>query len=1101
MIIRATCAVGVLFALAAGAALVLSHLFNTGVIGRNFQTDLETRYHISAKRVSIGFRPFPVVALREVRATIPETLDGTVGTVFIHLHLLPLFAGRISPAAIELQNPVVTLRLHHEPAVPPEATPSQKLAGFVKWILRPQAPLLVQMEHMAILARGGALKIFVPSGRSFFFEHIDFDSSAKNRAVDFRLVIGQSSFWQTFELKGLVDPYSLKGSGELNVTGGNPENIAGCLYGSGPCRLGGSLADITAALFYSGPGNFRADFTASAPSFVFGLGTHSMTIKEGFLAGLLIADAKTVQLSISDLRFDQPHINLTASCTEKFSDGSFSLAIDGRRTDAATLRSILLAVNRKDAKGTEDFFEILRAAQVPEIHFSSRANDLSGLFKLENMTLKCPIEKGVVLAPKTGLLVSNVSADVLIKNSVLTATRISGKTRGSSTRGGELTIGLPHDNPLFHLDLPVEADLSELPAVLNHLATKDGAFEHELAQIGGVTGKTRGRLVIGENLQALEVKVSTGRFYLSCRYGRLPGPVSLDGASFDMDGDKIGFTGVDAALADSTLSVSGGLRGFLGRHPALDLQLKGRLGPEGNKIAASLAGLPSWLKPISRTDLLASTLTWEKGAKTTFNGKMQLSGGPLVEADVVETPVRFDLRRLTVKDNDSDAEIGVSSLQDGFRIGFSGALANKTAVALLNGNWPFKGPVSGKFQADFYPGSPQKSSGYGQITLSDFQVPCVLPPSSMIEKATVEAGGKKLVIKSAVATWKGSRLNLTGGIDVTGAGYRLDMNASTERLDIDSILKSEWITGKARGKPGPLRLCSPEKTWDMPLTGVVRVKSGQLSYGGLIWAPAEGDVTINQGSADIRLTRAKVCGISTPGKILVTPAGAHISLDISAGGKDLQSSLACFFHERELLSGSYRLSGHVEAKMFGKVPAGPQGFAPSLEGQVEFKANDGRIFRFNAFTKIISLLSISEIYRGVVPNLIAKGCPYKTLLVKGTIKNGMLVLSDSVLDGPSIKMVFSGQVDLVKRQLNVTALVAPQRTVERVVNATPFMGRVLKDAFITVPVGVSGNLADPSVVLLSPGAVGHEILGVMQRLVKFPTTIFQPQGNSGSPAK
>ena len=85
------------------------------------------------------------------------------------------------------------------------------------------------------------------------------------------------------------------------------------------------------------------------------------------------------------------------------------------------------------------------------------------------MIIKCSVEKGVVLAPKADLLVSNVSGDILIKDGVLTATGISGETRGSSTRGGELTIGLPHDNPLFHLDLPLEADLSELPAVLDHL--------------------------------------------------------------------------------------------------------------------------------------------------------------------------------------------------------------------------------------------------------------------------------------------------------------------------------------------------------------------------------------------------------------------------------------------------------------------------------------------------------------------------------------------------------------------------------------------------------------------------------------------------------
>ena len=1095
-------AAGVLFLLAASAALIFSYLFNAGKIGRDFQTAIEARYHIRASRIRVDFRPFPIVALRGVRAVIPGTLDASVGTVFIHLELLPLLGGKFAPAKIELLKPVVEIRLPPPRALSPESTPSQKLQDLMKNVFRPQAALPAELERMAILARNGALKILLPNGRSFFFEHVDFKSAVRRDGIDFRLTIGQSSFWQTLELKGLADPDSMKGSGVLSITGGDPENLACCLNGSGQCRVGGSLADITAALFYTGPGSFRADFTATVPSFVFGMGPKSMTIKDGFLSGVLLTDAKGIELSIPDFRFNQPHLDLTASFTKRYPDGSISITIDGSHTDAATVRGLLLAANRK-TDGVEHFFEILRAGQVPKISFSSRANSVSDLLKLENLTVKCPSEKGVVLAPAADLLVSNVSANILIKDGVLTTTNISGQTRGSSTRDGALTLGLSHDNPVFHLDLPIETDLSELPAVLNHVV-KDSAFQHELAQIGDVTGKTGGRLVIGERLGALGVKVSTGGFRLSCRHGRLPAPVSLNGASFSMDGDRIEFNDVDTAMADSTLSVSGSVKGFSGRHPELDLQLKGRLGPEGNKSAASMAGLPDWLKPISNLDLPGSTLTWEKETKTTFKGKMQLSGGPLIEADVVKTPEEISVRRLAIKDRDSDAEIAVSSLQDGFRIGFSGKLDNKTLDGLIKTDWPFKGPVRGKFQADFYPGSPEKSSGVGEITLSDFHMPSMLPPSATVENATIEARGKKLGIKSAVATWEGSRLNLAGSVDITGAAYLLDMNASTERLALNRILKSEWITRKAEKKAGPPRPVSWEKAWEKPLSGVVRVKSRALTYGKMIWAPAEGEMHINKGSVDIRLTRANICSISTPGKIEVTPGGADISLDISAGGKDLQSTLACFFNEQQLLSGSYLLTGRLQAKspaIAGKVPVDPADLVRSLQGKVEFSARDGRILRFNTLTKIISLLSISEIYRGVVPDLIGTGSAYKTLQLNGVIKNGTILLSDSVLDGPSIKMAFSGQIDLVKGKMDVTALVAPQRTVERVVNATPVVGNVLKGAFVTVPVRISGDIGDPSVVLLSPEAVGHEILGVMQRLVKLPLTIFQPPVKNGSSGK
>jgi hypothetical protein len=95
-------------------------------------------------------------------------------------------------------------------------------------------------------------------------------------------------------------------------------------------------------------------------------------------------------------------------------------------------------------------------------------------------------------------------------------------------------------------------------------------------------------------------------------------------------------------------------------------------------------------------------------------------------------------------------------------------------------------------------------------------------------------------------------------------------------------------------------------------------------------------------------------------------------------------------------------------------------------------------------------------------------------------------------------MVFLGKIDLSKRKVDVTALVAPMRTVERVVDAAPVMGKVLGEAFVTLPVRISGDLADPTVVLLSPSAVGEELFGVMKRVVKLPLTIFQPLVENGT---
>ncbi len=1080
---------GFVLVLATGAVLIFSHLFNTGRIGADIRTVLKTRYHIETSQIRIDFRPLPLVTVRGVKAVIAEKLEATVGTVLIHIKVLPLFIGKLEPSKIELFSPVITVEL---PSSPSGGFSFQEFEDILKNIFGPRA-LPNPLRQTAVLAHNGDIRIFGPKTRCFFLNHIDLTSTLRDDGLDFVVASGESSFWQTLSLKGFIGP-ERKASGTLDLTGVRPGRIARAMAPSAAGHIGGDVSDITAGLYYNGSGNFRADFTASVPSFVFGILKRTMTIRDGFLTGVLLSDAKGIDVSFSDLRFKRPHLALTASFKKTYSDGSFSLSVDGRNTDAATLRSLLLAVNKK-TKGVRHFFKILLDGKIPRIHYSSHSNDLSRLLKLKSMTTKCSIEKAVVMAPKVDLLVSNVSGDILIKNGILTATHISGQTNGSSTRDGELTVGLPHNDHSLHLDLPVKADLSELPAILDRVV-KSKTLKHQLTLISDVTGKTEGRLVIGDRVGALAVKVLTGPFSLACRYGPLPGPVFLKGPSFKMDRDTIEFNDVDSTIADSKLSVWATVKGYSGPQREVDLKLKGRLGPEGVKIAGSLASLPKWIKRPTGLDLFFSTLTWQKGGKTTFSGKMKIPTGPTISTDVVKARKDLSIRRLAIKDSDSNADVTLSSLQDGFRIGFSGTLSKKTIALLLAGDYWLKSSIGGKFQADLYPKNPEKTSCEGQIALSNLCLPGILPDSATIENATIEAEGKKFAIESAQATWQGNRFDLSGSIDLGQTSYNLNINASTQALDLNRILAPKCMAPKPGDTPAPSRIPFRKTAWDMPVTGLIHVTSKHLSYQKINWAPVEANITLEKGAEKIRLTRAsKVCGISTPGKIKVSPSGVAMGFDLSASGNHLQGSLGCLFAKKPLISGSYHLSGHIEAKSPGLVVNKPicgADFARFLQGKIEFQAKDGLILRFETFTRIISVLSFSEIYRGVVPDLLGNGCPYKTFQIKGRIKNGKFFLSDSFLDGPSIKMVFSGQVDLVTGKLDVIALVAPQRTLERVVNITPIVGKVLKDAFVTVPVRVSGDIDTPTVTILSPKAIGHELVGVMQRLLKLPFTIFDP---------
>jgi hypothetical protein len=1253
---------GIFLVLLASAAVILPRILDTDAIGRKLAAELDMRYHLQSERIKVSFLPFPRIALHGVKMVVPDAVAASAETVVIYPKILPLLTGRFAPAEMVLLDPKVTARL-------PEQTENltrpvaQRLQHLKDKVCQIQPMLVAMIPGMVIDARNGGLEVFFGQNRAFSFEEIDLRSSVHDDRVDFEVTSGKSNLWEALAITGWIDLCSFKGWAELNLTGGNPGDLLRYVN-IASSEKNGSQVDLSLVLSAGGPGSIRGDFQVTASRFSFGAGavtnpdegaisgpgtgqarevvkteddrpetlpalrslapgSGEIVMTNGVIAGAVNMDANGIDVSISHCQFEHPRLNLTARYVERFSDRNVALNIDGEEVDVAEIRKIMETVARKHPV-TRKVFRIIREGEVPSIHFSSHANKFSDLGKFENFALNGSIEKGFVFAPKCDLLVSNVSGNVVIENGVLKGTRLCGQTDGSSTSDGELTIGLPKENHLFHMDLPIKADLSELPDVLNRVV-QDQAFRQELAKIRDVGGKAQGRLVLGEDIKALDVHVETGPFELFGRYGSLPEPIDLKGSSFFMDekkidatslaakignssfeqmdlscgwgdvhffkigsrarsmvsmellgpflsaheywknfldnppkgflaiesfrltsqpsegskwvfkargsiedvvlhdkwlngpltlkkggleisGDQIVFREVEALLADSSLSISGAVTGYLDRAKKVDLQLSGRLGPAANEIAASLSGFPHWLKTISSLELKSSRLTWDREQKIAFVGQMGLPAGIDITLNLVETPREFSISDLSIKDKDSDAAISINSAHNELTVGFSGKLSNKTADRLLVDNRLLTGPIAGKLSVDLPLDAPEKSTARGEITISGFQAPVKnLASAVRIEKAEIVADGNSLNVKSASISWNGSSLNIAGNVAFAGDAYVVDMNAFADSFDLEKALEKtkagarKTEDGKAekgrKAEEGKQKVDkvqsgfqSLEEVLDVPFKGVIRVKSDRLFYGKLSWEPADADVTLNPNSIDVRLNQGSLCGISTTGSIGIGPENLNISLGLSAKDKDLESALSCLLNKKHVITGSYTLTGNLS----GKVETGGS-LVDALEGDVTFEAKDGRIFRFETFGKIVSLLSVSEIYRGVLPDLGA-GCAFKSIEAKGKIKSGKLVLSESVLDGPCMKMVFRGDIDLSRQKVDVVALVAPQRTVERMIDATPIMGKVLDGAFVTVPVHITGDWDDPLAVPLSPTAVGEELYGVMKRVFKLPMAVFQPRG-------
>jgi hypothetical protein len=73
--------------------------------------------------------------------------------------------------------------------------------------------------------------------------------------------------------------------------------------------------------------------------------------------------------------------------------------------------------------------------------------------------------------------------------------------------------------------------------------------------------------------------------------------------------------------------------------------------------------------------------------------------------------------------------------------------------------------------------------------------------------------------------------------------------------------------------------------------------------------------------------------------------------------------------------------------------------------------------------------------------------------------------------------------------MDLTFLVAPLKTVDRLLGWVPMVSHVLGGTLVSFPVRASGDLRDPAIVPLHPSAVGAGVLGILKNIITLPVTL------------
>jgi hypothetical protein len=265
-------------------------------------------------------------------------------------------------------------------------------------------------------------------------------------------------------------------------------------------------------------------------------------------------------------------------------------------------------------------------------------------------------------------------------------------------------------------------------------------------------------------------------------------------------------------------------------------------------------------------------------------------------------------------------------------------------------------------------------------------------------------------------------------------------------------------------------------------------KAAVVTWRGLRWSKAEGDVTFGDQGIEITVAKADLCGLRCKGSVYSHAGVMTHSFQFSADEADLSSSIMCLFGKDARIEGKFLL----DADMWAEGTQDP--LKEASQGSLLFISQNGRIYRWTLLSRLFGMLNVIGLFKGNFPDFTQEGFKYDRFVIAGELRNGYLYLKEFVIDGPALKIVGQGKIDISKGEANIVLLLAPLKTVDIVISHIPIVGRIIagkNGTFISVPFSVNGPLDNPAVTLLPPEAVGSGLWGVLKRTLQAPAEMFK----------
>lgn len=319
-------------------------------------------------------------------------------------------------------------------------------------------------------------------------------------------------------------------------------------------------------------------------------------------------------------------------------------------------------------------------------------------------------------------------------------------------------------------------------------------------------------------------------------------------------------------------------------------------------------------------------------------------------------------------------------------------------------------------------------------------------------------------------------------------GKRASFQIFSPQLDLDSLFPKKGASSRASFETIKDWL----STWSIDSS--VYIDRG--SYRSLHFQDLKGEMKTSDGALLIRTLQFKSDGGDFWGEGWIKPTENGISMEIKPRFSNMEAKafIRTVFQkgeeEKVLITGRV----HIDKAELRGEGENFQKMKESLNGDLRLEIQNGVIERFNILSKIFSILNVSQLLKGRLPDLTTRGLPFHQITANIHVKDGVVRTDNFLVDSDSMRITLIGKIDLGKNLIDARIGVHPLVTIDVILSNLPIAGYILtgKDkGFISYFYEVKGSLDNPRIEAIPFKIVEESTWGIIKRLLETPLRPFQ----------